>query len=688
MENITSSGPSPEQPSPDNTLAGEFRRREFLKMMGGAAALLAAEGSVNVWPLHAAPATLQRNVIIFLTDQQRALQWFPEGWAAANLPFENALTATGVTFQRAYTNTAMCTPARTTLFTGLYPAQHLSVDTLSEGNVQSEAEHQLNPTYPNVGTVLTDAGYEVAYIGKYHLSKGVIQANGVNIWDDIERYRFTQWDPPDAGRNTALGDYGGGYADNDARYINDALAFLQNRVDNPGGKPFCLIISLVNPHDVLGYPLNLSAGGYIPSENPDWEGNQWLAAKQGVPLADADWTADTVPPIELPPTVTENLATNFKPTVQEAFLVTSVGLGPLPTPADKKAYLNFYGNLISYTDYQFNKILQFLDSSPEGIALRENTWMVRTSDHGEYGMAHGGLRQKSFSIYEEALRVPLIWSNPVDYPLGTAQECNQLVGHVDFLPTLCAMLGIGARRYRFAGTDYSSLIRNPTTARAVQDYILFTYDDIWCGQNAAGKPNGIVPAPNRIRAIRRLDYSYALYFDGQRVQPSQTEFYDLRTSAQGGTDCDPINGEPLQLKNLSTWAYAQGQTAPITSEQVSIRNSMAQQLRRAMQNKLQPLPVQRSEEPENFNIGQVNWTDQFGRKQAGIQITWLSRSSTVYELQMSTDNKRWTTVGSPIPGNNGPILLTQPLTGLNVAYRLAWRRNPNNGRIVEPFGLA
>lgn len=680
MENITSS----DAPS-DSPLGGDFRRRDFLKMVGGTAAVMATQGSINVWPLQAAPATPQRNVIIFLTDQQRALQWFPVGWAAANLPFQSALAATGVTFNRAYTNTAMCTPARTTLFTGLYPAQHLSADTLSEGNVQSEAEHQLNPTCPNVGTVLAEAGYEVAYIGKYHLSKGVIQANGVNIWDDIERYRFTQWDPPDAGRNTALGDYGGGYADNDARYIDDALAFLQNRVDNPGGKPFCLIISLVNPHDVLGYPLNLSGGGYIPSENPDWEGNQWLAEKQGVSINDADWTADTVPPIDLPPTVTENLATNYKPTAQEAFLVSSVGLGPLPTPADKKAYLNFYGNLISYIDYQFNKILQFLNSSPEGIALRANTWMVRTSDHGEYGMAHGGLRQKSFSIYEEALRVPLIWSNPVDYPMGSGEECSELVGHVDFLPTLCAMLGINPRSYRFAGTDYSSLIRYPTTGRAVQDYILFTYDDIWCGQNAAGKPNGIVPAPNRIRAIRRLDYAYALYFDGQGVASPQTEFYDLRTSAQGGTDCDPITGEPLQLKNLSPWAYTQGQTAPITPEQTTIRNSMTRQLREAVQSKLRPLPVQPPVAPENFTIGQVNWTDQYG-PQAGIQITWLSRSSTIYELQMSTDNKRWTTVGSPIPGNNGPILLTQPITGLNVAYRLAWRRNPNNARIVEPSG--
>jgi arylsulfatase A-like enzyme len=39
----------------------------------------------------------------------------------------------------------------------------------------------------------------------------------------------------------------------------------------------------------------------------------------------------------------------------------------------------------------------------------ENTLIIRTSDHGEMGMAHGGMRQKNFNFYEESLRVPLIY---------------------------------------------------------------------------------------------------------------------------------------------------------------------------------------------------------------------------------------------------------------------------------------
>ena len=78
---------------------------------------------------------------------------------------------------------------------------------------------------------MTNAGYEVAFIGKYHLSKGIDRVDGVHVWDDIERYEFKRWSPPDAGRNTALSDYGGGFADHDTRFVGDAIAYLEEKVN-------------------------------------------------------------------------------------------------------------------------------------------------------------------------------------------------------------------------------------------------------------------------------------------------------------------------------------------------------------------------------------------------------------------------------------------------------------------------
>ena len=39
--------------------------------------------------------------------------------------------------------------------------------------------------------------------------------------------------------------------------------------------------------------------------------------------------------------------------------------------------------------------------------------IARISDHGEMGLSHGGLRQKMFNAYEETIRVPLVFSNPL-----------------------------------------------------------------------------------------------------------------------------------------------------------------------------------------------------------------------------------------------------------------------------------
>lgn len=623
-------------------------RRGFLKTVGGAAAFAAAYGFVTIPVGRAQMPSSKRNLIIFLTDQERAIQWFPAGWAETHLPNYTALRNSGVLFENCCTNTAMCSPSRNTIFTGLFPAQHQSFDTLTEGFVQSESEHQLDPTLPNLATCLKAAGYEVVYKGKWHLSKAVEGCDGESINDDIQRYGFDQWDPPDAGQDTKIENYGGGTANNDQRFINDAVAYLQEKIANPGDKPFCLVISLVNPHDVLGYPGNQGAGGYSP--------------------------ADLLGDLDLPPTVHENLLNNFKPTCQEALLLKLVGLGPLPNDQTKRNYINFYGNLLKIVDGHLGEVLDVFADSPAGQQLRDNTWIVRTSDHGEMGMCHGGLRQKSFNTYEETIRVPLIWSNPVDFPTG--RTCSELVSHVDLLPTICSMLGVeGWEGYNFSGVDYSSLIKD-VTAPPVQDYILFTWDDIWAGQNAQGNPQGIVAPPNRIQMIRSREFKYARYFDGEGIQPDQGEFYDLRPAILGGTDVDAATGKPVELVNLSVWAEAlrtlTGQPTLATPAQQAIRLEMANALGQIVNARLQPRPPEAAVPPQNFQTRAVSWTDDDGNPQSAIQITWVSRTTTQYQLQSSPDGKAWQNVGTPIVGNNGPQILCQPVSGQTVYYRLAW----------------
>ena len=64
------------------------------------------------------------NVLLFITDQERALQHFPKNWARKNLPGLERLTRHGLTFTRAFCNACMCSPSRATVMTGYFPAQH------------------------------------------------------------------------------------------------------------------------------------------------------------------------------------------------------------------------------------------------------------------------------------------------------------------------------------------------------------------------------------------------------------------------------------------------------------------------------------------------------------------------------------------------------------------------------------
>ena len=112
------------------------------------------------------------DIILIITDQERATQNFPIGWEKENLHSLTFLKQNGFSFDRAFCNSCMCSPSRATLFTGTYPAQHNVTQTLTFGGDYSPAEVELSNTLPNMARMLIDDGYDVQYRGKWHLSKG------------------------------------------------------------------------------------------------------------------------------------------------------------------------------------------------------------------------------------------------------------------------------------------------------------------------------------------------------------------------------------------------------------------------------------------------------------------------------------------------------------------------------------
>jgi arylsulfatase A-like enzyme len=309
------------------------------------------------------------------------------------------------------------------------------------------------------------------------------------------------------------------------QYLSSAAAKQQ---------PFFLVISLVNPHDVLFYPSKtFEEAGYDDS---------WLAGGIGVPETNE-----------------EDLST--KPTVQEQFLKIFNLTGKPRTEKEKRAYLNYYGNLMRSSD---NYIVEVLNKLEEA-GLYDDTLIVRTADHGEMGLTHGGMRQKNFNFYEEATRVPLVYSNPKLFP--APQSTDALVSHVDFLPTLASLAKAPkSARANWQGVDYSKLVLKPKTAQPVQDYVVFTYDDFQSGQAHGPYPQ----PPNHITSIREGRWKLAMYYDVDHKRRPQWEMYDLVD-------------DPNEKTNIAWSGY---ERTPAQQKQF---NRMKRKLARVRKTRLQPL---------------------------------------------------------------------------------------------------
>ncbi len=472
-------------------------RREFIKSSG--VTLLASIAGMNMLktaPRQAVAAGLPEhpNIVLLLTDQERFPRHWPAGWADANLLNRKRLADTGITFTKGFCNSCMCSPSRATLFTGLYPQVTGVEDTLTEDGRYSDTEQVLSPQIQNMAKMLKSVGYNVIYKGKWHLSK---PAEGSELTtEDVAAYGFDGWDPPDAGEATEIDGFGGGQIHhNDTRFVDDAVKFLREEVDT--GKPFALIVSLVNPHDVLAYP-SLYEGEYNLEE-----------FYQG---------------IDLPPTIDEDLSS--KPSCQEASLSRiALALKPLNTEEKKRNYVNFYAYLHKVVDQEIGRIIDAIEA-PRGVtgtepSLRNSTIIIRTADHGEMGLSHGGLRQKMFNVYEESINVPLVVSNPILFPQPVMTD--SLAALVDLMPTVAGIAKVDKSQWLFQGTDLTPLFSDP--AASVQEAIHFVYDDQKAGLGAI---ENAVPQPNHIRCIREKDWKFAIYFDPNGVEINQYEMYDLK----------------------------------------------------------------------------------------------------------------------------------------------------------------
>lgn len=494
------------------------------------------------------------DIIIVMTDEERATPPYEAddvlAWRQRVLSGRRWFDEHGVSFGHHYTGSLACVPSRPTIFTGQYPDLHgvTQTDGIGKAFDDSRMRWLRRGEVPTLGNWFRAAGYDTHYDGKWHISHadltdpetggplatndadGVVDPEALRRYldaDPLAPFGFSGWVGPEP--------HGAGLANSGIRrdplIADRVVAWLQDRYsrrragDSAALRPFLLVASFVNPHDIVLFPT--------------WARRSPLEASPMDP-----------PPIPAAPTAEEDLRT--KPAAQIAFREAYYsGYGPaaaIQRVYDRGAqrYRDLYYRLHAEVDAPIDRVRRAVTEGGSQDAL-----LVRTADHGDLLGAHGGLHQKWFNLYDEATRVPFVIAR-----IGARTTEPRLVtaptSHVDLLPTLLGAAGIDVEStaatlsesftevHPFPGRDLMPVVDGAPADEDRAVYIM-TRDNMLEGDSGASglarRLNRTVnpPAPLRIR----IPAHTAANFEGLVTRANGHLWKLVRTFDDPGTWTEP-----------------------------------------------------------------------------------------------------------------------------------------------------
>ncbi|MEU6794396.1 sulfatase-like hydrolase/transferase [Nonomuraea wenchangensis] len=368
--------------------------------------------------------TSPRNVLFLMTDQHRVDTLGCYGNPVIRTPALDGLAAEGTRFDRFYTPTAICTPARASLFTGLHPFRHgLLVNPERNGGGRDEvAEHD-----PVMSAPLLAAGYNMGHVGKWHIGRehgpehygmdGEHLPGALNPFHhpSYERWLKERGHPPFAVERPVFGKAANGTgrghliagrlkqpaaATMEAFLADQTLELLERyaRDFRESGRPFMLSCHWYGPH--LPY--------LIPDEYYD------MYDPQSVPL---------------PASMAETF--DGKPEVQRRY---SEYWSADHFDADAwRELIAAYWGYVSLIDAQIGRLLSALRE----LGLWDDTAVIFTADHGEFTGAHR-LNDKGPAMYEDIYRIPGI----IRVPGTSARTVDAFATLIDLNPTILDLAGL------------------------------------------------------------------------------------------------------------------------------------------------------------------------------------------------------------------------------------------------------
>ncbi len=323
------------------------------------------------------------NILMIVSDQQRRDSVGAYGSPICRTPNMDRLAAGGMTFDRAFTPTGLCSPVRASFFSGVYPHAHKVLTNVALHPIRES----LAPSADVVTPALKSAGYRMGYVGKWHVSHHDSPLDfGFDDYfslGDYMTWRRGQGIPiPDA-----MLDYTVQRAEVDpAPVASSQTAWLADRaidlIDGyarVGGAPFFLRLDFHGPHfpNVVSEPFKSM---YDPSSIPPWpNADDTLSGKPAVHrMKRRHWRTDTM------------RWSDWQPLVA-----------------------TYFGE-ITLIDDQVGRVLDTLET----LGIAQDTLVIWTTDHGDTIGAHG-ICNKDYTMYNEIYSVPLIVRWPGRIPAGS-----------------------------------------------------------------------------------------------------------------------------------------------------------------------------------------------------------------------------------------------------------------------------
>lgn len=338
------------------------------------------------------------NILIIMTDQQRADFLKGQGFAVDTMPFLEGLAQRGVWFEAAYTSMPICMPARVSMLTGRFPKAHGMIANWTP----------ITPRYgQDLPEMLRQHGYELALFGKNHSH---LAAGSFNIWRE---YSHTS------------GPARAGHEDDDAtfdRWMEDLGHWASHEPT-----PFPLASQ---------YPVRIVSDfiQWLASREGEWPFFAWVSFPEPhspyqVPEPYFDlFPADAIPrPSAGPETLRDK---NF----QWQYQYRAIKHYHPQCDSVRPRYRSNYCGMLRLIDDQLKRLIETL----EARALLQDTIVVYLSDHGEF-CGDYGLYRKGLALPQCTIRVPMLWFGASVQPHAGHHPAH--VSIVDLFPTLCEAIG-------------------------------------------------------------------------------------------------------------------------------------------------------------------------------------------------------------------------------------------------------